>query len=113
VKGEDLKDFYEILRQKETDYAQLRKEVEALRIAAPLLDPEGAMSEAANTTETLDEMITRERSLSESATSLESATQSPAAEDSPSTERNPDGERKGPSSENVGETSWWRRLSGT
>jgi hypothetical protein len=113
VKGEDLKDFHEILRQKELDYARLRKEVEALRIVAPLLDPEGALSEATAATETLDEMITRERALSETATSPENVAESPADDESESAGSTGDGERKGPSSENVGETSWWRRLSGT
>lgn len=42
-----MKNVYEVLRQKELELARLEKEVEALRVAAPLLseDKEG-MSEA-------------------------------------------------------------------
>jgi hypothetical protein len=37
-----MKDVYEILRQKELEVSRLHKEVEALRVAAPLLtDVEG------------------------------------------------------------------------
>ena len=32
-----MKDIYEVLRQKEHDRSRLEKEVEALRVAAPLL----------------------------------------------------------------------------
>ena len=35
-----MKDAYEVLRQKETDFARLRREIDALRVAIPLLlDP--------------------------------------------------------------------------
>lgn len=35
-----MKDIYEILRQKELDVSRLQREVEALRVAAPLLLPD-------------------------------------------------------------------------
>ena len=35
-----MKDIYEILRQKELDMSRLQREVEALRVAAPLLLPD-------------------------------------------------------------------------
>ena len=113
MKGDDLKDFYEILRQKETDYARLRKEVEALRIVAPLLDPEGESSQG-DGSETLDEMITRERTMAEPTTPPENATQALADEGTQSSESVSDADRKGPLSEGQTQTSWWRRLqSGT
>ena len=37
-----MKNVYEVLRQKELEVSWLRKEVEALRVAAPLLDDEEA-----------------------------------------------------------------------
>jgi hypothetical protein len=39
-----MKNVYEVLRQKELELARLEKEVEALRVAAPLLSDEGALS---------------------------------------------------------------------
>ena len=119
VKGDDLKDFNEILREKEMDYARLRKEVEALRIVAPLLDPEGESSQGEGSvtldgSETHDENITRERAVTEPATPPENATQTPAGEEVQNSESESDGERKGPLSEGQTQTSWWRRLqSGT
>ena len=35
-----MKDIYEVLRQKEAEYERLTKEVQALRIVAPLLEDE-------------------------------------------------------------------------
>ena len=35
-----MKNVYEVLRQKELELARLEKEVEALRVVAPLLSPE-------------------------------------------------------------------------
>jgi hypothetical protein len=44
-----MKNVYEVLRQKELELARLEKEVEALRVAAPLLsdDKDAATSDAA------------------------------------------------------------------
>jgi hypothetical protein len=36
-----MKDVYEVLRQKELEMSRLEKEVEALRVAAPLLSEDG------------------------------------------------------------------------
>jgi hypothetical protein len=36
-----MKDVYEVLRQKEREVSRLKKEVEALRIAAPLVSEDG------------------------------------------------------------------------
>jgi hypothetical protein len=36
-----MKDVYEVLRQKELEVSRLKKEVEALRIAAPLVSKDG------------------------------------------------------------------------
>jgi hypothetical protein len=36
-----MKNVYEVLRQKELELSRLEKEVEALRVAAPLLSEEG------------------------------------------------------------------------
>jgi hypothetical protein len=44
-----MKNVYEVLRQKELELARLEKEVEALRVAAPLLsDDKESMLEATN-----------------------------------------------------------------
>jgi hypothetical protein len=43
-----MKNVYEVLRQKELELARLEKEVEALRVAAPLLSDESAAEAAAN-----------------------------------------------------------------
>jgi hypothetical protein len=42
-----MKDVYEVLRQKEREVSRLKKEVEALRIAAPLVSEDGE-AEATN-----------------------------------------------------------------
>jgi hypothetical protein len=111
--GDYVKEPYEILRQKEIEYQRLRREVEALRIAAPLLDPEGPAGADVAATETLDEMITRERSLAEHASPPEITDQQASGEDAP-TDTSSDNERKGPLSDSQTNTSWWRRLqSGT
>ncbi len=44
-----MKNVYEVMRQKELELARLEKEVEALRVAAPLLSEEKeAVAEAVN-----------------------------------------------------------------
>ncbi|HVO80397.1 MAG TPA: hypothetical protein VMT28_06690 [Terriglobales bacterium] len=50
-----MKNVYEVLRQKELELARLEKEVEALRVAAPLLSDgqESAAIEATNNKPTL------------------------------------------------------------
>ena len=48
--AKSMKNVYEVLRQKELELARLEKEVEALRVAAPLLsdDKESGMDSSAN-----------------------------------------------------------------
>jgi len=49
-----MKNVYEVLRQKEPELARLEKEVEALRVAAPLLsDEKESLLEAAGNKPTL------------------------------------------------------------
>lgn len=49
-----MKNVYEVLRQKELELARLEKEVEALRVAAPLLsDDKEILAEATNNKPTL------------------------------------------------------------
>ena len=42
--AQDMKNVYEVLRQKEMELTRLEKEVEALRLVAPLLSEEKEMS---------------------------------------------------------------------
>jgi hypothetical protein len=54
-----MKNAYEVLEQKETDLARVRREIESLRIVAPLLSDELPSEEltkkrASSTEETLD-----------------------------------------------------------
>jgi hypothetical protein len=53
-----MKNVYEVLRQKELELARLEKEVEALRVAAPLLSEDK---------ESIPEMVTNKPSLASSA----------------------------------------------
>jgi hypothetical protein len=46
---QDMKNVYEVLRQKEMELARLEKEVEALRLVAPLLSEEKEPADAAKT----------------------------------------------------------------
>jgi hypothetical protein len=48
-----MKNVYEVLRQKEIELARLEKEVEALRVAAPLLSDEGPAAADGNSKPTL------------------------------------------------------------
>ena len=48
-----MRNVYEVLRQKELDLARLEKEVEALRVAAPLLSEEKEMAETTSNKPTL------------------------------------------------------------
>ncbi len=43
-----MKNVYEVLRQKELELARLEKEVEALRVAAPLLSDESMVEASSN-----------------------------------------------------------------
>jgi hypothetical protein len=46
---QDMKNVYEVLRQKEMELARLEKEVEALRLVAPLLSEEKESGDPAKT----------------------------------------------------------------
>ncbi len=48
-----MRNVYEVLRQKELELARLEKEVEALRVAAPLLSEEKEMAEPISNKPTL------------------------------------------------------------
>ena len=48
-----MRNVYEVLRQKELELARLEKEVEALRVAAPLLSEDKEMAETASNKPTL------------------------------------------------------------
>jgi hypothetical protein len=54
AQGLTMRNVYEVLRQKELELARLEKEVEALRVAAPLLSEEKEIpAEASNNKPTL------------------------------------------------------------
>ncbi len=57
-----MKNVYEVLRQKELELARLEKEVEALRVAAPLLsDDKGeSLSDSSNSKPTLTATATQQ-----------------------------------------------------
>ena len=57
-----MKNVYEVLRQKELELARLEKEVEALRVAAPLLseDKTEVLSEATNNKPTLASSVSQQ-----------------------------------------------------
>jgi hypothetical protein len=58
-----MKNVYEVLRQKELELARLEKEVEALRVAAPLLSEEKggeSLSESGNSKPTLTASATQQ-----------------------------------------------------
>jgi hypothetical protein len=57
-----MKNVYEVLRQKELELARLEKEVEALRVAAPLLsDDKESMLEATSNKPTLTSPTTTQQ----------------------------------------------------
>jgi hypothetical protein len=49
---QDMKNVYEVLRQKEMELARLEKEVEALRLVAPLLSEENNISNSKEASDT-------------------------------------------------------------
>lgn len=57
-----MKNVYEVLRQKELELARLEKEVEALRVAAPLLsDDKEMVAEATNNKPSLAPPVTAQQ----------------------------------------------------
>lgn len=93
-----MKNIHEVLQQKEADCAQLRHEIEALRIVVPLLDEKAAINRGTLREETAVEAepsmrVAEEREVRK--------TEAPGNEI--------DTDRKGPLSSSLNETSWWKR----
>jgi hypothetical protein len=93
-----VKNIHEVLQKKEADCAQLRHEIEALRIVVPLLD-----ENAANNRSMLRDENDAEAEASTHAAEERGVHKTEAA----ATEI--DMERKGPLAANLNETSWWKR----
>jgi hypothetical protein len=92
-----VKNIHEVLKQKEADCAQLRHEIEALRVVVPLLD-----EKAANNRSTL-----REETAVEAEPSMRAAEEREVLKTEAAAEIDVD--RKGPLAASLGETSWWKR----
>ena len=88
-----MRNIHEVLKQKEEECAQLRHEIEALRIVAPLL-----YEKAASNRTVLHEKGAAEPSMR-------------VAEEREERKAEPeiDVDRKGPLSTSTNETSWWKR----
>jgi hypothetical protein len=93
-----VKNIHEVLKQKEADCAQLRHEIEALRVVVPLLD-----EKAANSRGPLREETAMEAEPSMRATEEREVHKTEAAAGEI------DLDRKGPLATSLGETSWWKR----
>lgn len=93
-----MKNIHEVLKQKEADCAQLRHEIEALRVVVPLLD-----EKAANSRGPLREETAMEAEPSMRATEEREVHKTEAAAGEI------DMDRKGPLATSLGETSWWKR----
>jgi hypothetical protein len=94
-----VKNIHEVLKQKEADCAQLRHEIEALRIVVPLLDEKAANNRGTQREETAVEAEPSMRAAEERDVRQAEAT---AAEI--------DMDRKGPLAASLSETtSWWKR----
>ena len=90
-----MKNIHEVLKQKEADCAQLRHEIEALRMVIPLLD-----EKAANNRATLRD---------ETAIEAESSMRAAEEREVRPLDAEIDMERKGPLTASLNETSWWKR----
>jgi hypothetical protein len=93
-----VKNIHEVLEQKEADCAQLRHEIEALRMVIPLLD-----EKAANNRSTL-----REETAVEAEPSMRVAEERKVHKTEEAANEI-DADRKGPLAASLGETSWWKR----
>jgi len=93
-----VKNIHEVLKQKEADCAQLRREIEALRIVVPLLDEKAANNRSPLRDETALEAEPSMRAAEEREVHK---TEAAAAEI--------DMDRKGPLAASLNETSWWKR----
>lgn len=90
-----MRDIFEVLQQKEADCARLRHEIEALRIAIPLVDEKGTgiYDTPAELKETLSEADQKR---------LEGEAEARGLQPS-------EADRKGPLSSSLRESSWWRK----
>jgi len=90
-----VKNIHEVLQQKEEECAQLRHEIEALRIVVPLLDEKAAS----------DRTVLREEGAAAAEPSMRVAEEGEVRKAEPEI----DVDRKGPLSTSINETSWWKR----
>jgi hypothetical protein len=94
-----VRNIHEVLKQKEADCAQLRHEIEALRVVVPLLDENAADNRSMLHDETAAEA---EPSSMRAAEEREVRNPEAAANEI-------DMGRKGPLAASLSETSWWKR----
>jgi hypothetical protein len=92
-----VKNIHEVLKQKEADCAQLRHEIEALRMVIPLLDEKAANNRS----------MLRDETVAEAEPSMRAAEEREVRKTEASTEIDMD--RKGPLAASLNETSWWKR----
>lgn len=94
-----MKNIHEVLKQKEADCAQLRHEIEALRMVIPLLDEKASPNWSS----------LREDAAVEAEPSMRAAEEREVRE-AEGLAPEIDIERKGPLATSLGETtSWWKR----
>jgi hypothetical protein len=89
-----VRNIHEVLKQKEAECAQLRHEIEALRIVVPLLDEKAASSRTV---------------LREEEAAADPSMRVAEEREVHKTEPEIDVDRKGPLSTSINETSWWKR----
>jgi hypothetical protein len=93
-----VRNIHEVLKQKEAECAQLRHEIEALRLVAPLLD-ENANGQRVPVREDLIERSDR---------SMQAPEEREVRETEPLAGEI-DTDRKGPLSSSFNSSSWWKR----
>jgi hypothetical protein len=103
-----VRNIHDVLKEKETECARLRHEIEALRIVIPLMDEKASIDRTA----VIDERKTERASVLNERTeqlepSMRAAEEREADKAEVATEIDVD--RKGPLSASLNETSWWKR----
>jgi hypothetical protein len=93
-----VRNIHEVLKQKEEECAQLRHEIEALRVVAPLLDENAGGQRVLSRQETIE---TPEPSM-RAAEGREGLHSEPEPGEI-------DADRKGPLSSSFNNSSWWKR----
>ena len=93
-----MRNIHEVLKQKEADCAQLRHEIEALRVVVPLLDENAANNRSVLRDETKAEAEPSMRTAEEREVRKTEAAASEI-----------DTDRKGPLAASLNESSWWKR----